>query len=57
MSQRKRPAQAAGFILAISILVGAVAGSIAGQPSIGFLAGLGAGIAISLIYWLSDRRR
>jgi hypothetical protein len=57
MSQRTRPAQAAGFILAISILAGALAGAIAGQPSIGFLAGLGAGIAISLLYWLSDRRR
>ena len=57
MSQRTRPAQAAGFILAISILAGAMAGAIAGQPSIGFLAGLGAGVAISLVYWLSDRRR
>jgi hypothetical protein len=55
MSQRST--QAAGFILAISILAGAVAGVIAGQPSIGFLAGLGAGVAIALLFWLNERRR
>ncbi|HEX8063199.1 MAG TPA: hypothetical protein VF535_08275 [Allosphingosinicella sp.] len=57
MSQRTRSTQAAGFILAISILAGAVAGAIAGQPSIGFLVGLGSGVAISLLFWVSDRRR
>ncbi len=57
MSQRSRSTQAAGFILAISILAGALAGVIAGQPSIGFLAGLGAGVAIALLFWLNERRR
>ncbi|HET9641173.1 MAG TPA: hypothetical protein VFP12_18435 [Allosphingosinicella sp.] len=57
MSQRTRSTQAAGFILAISILAGAVAGAIAGQPSIGFLAGLAAGLAIAILFWLSERRR
>ncbi|MET1113084.1 MAG: hypothetical protein ABWX67_16320 [Allosphingosinicella sp.] len=57
MSQRIRSTQAAGFILAISILGGAVAGTIVGQPSIGFLAGLTAGVAIALLFWLSERRR
>jgi hypothetical protein len=57
MSQRTRSAQAAGFILAISIIAGAVAGVIAGQPSIGFLAGLGAGVLIVLLFWLNERRR
>jgi uncharacterized membrane protein len=57
MSQRTRSTQAAGFILAISILGGVVAGSIAGQPSIGFLAGLAAGVAIAIAFWLSERRR
>jgi hypothetical protein len=55
MSQRST--QAAGFILATSILAGAVAGVIAGEPSIGFLAGLGAGVAIALLFWLNERRR
>lgn len=57
MSQRTRSTQAAGFILAISILAGAVAGAIAGQPSIGFLAGLAAGLGIAILFWLSERRR
>jgi hypothetical protein len=57
MSRQTRSTQAAGFILAISILAGAVAGAIVGQPSIGFLAGLAAGIAISVLFWMSDRRR
>lgn len=57
MSQRTRSTQAAGFILAISILAGVVAGSIVGQPSIGFLAGLAAGLAIAILFWLAERRR
>jgi hypothetical protein len=57
MSQRTRSTQAAGFILAISILAGAVAGAIVGQPSIGFLAGLAAGLAIAILFWLNERRR
>jgi hypothetical protein len=56
MSQRRRSTQAAGFILAISILAGAVGGAIVGQPSIGFLAGLAAGVAIALLFWLLERR-
>jgi hypothetical protein len=57
MSQRTRSTQAAGFILAISILAGAVGGSIVGQPSIGFLAGLATGVLIALLFWLIERRR
>jgi len=57
MSQRTRSTQAAGFILAISILAGAVAGAIVGQPSIGFLAGLATGVSIALLFWLNERRR
>lgn len=57
MSQRTRSAQAAGFILAIAILAGAVAGAIVGQPSIGFLAGLGTGGLIAFLFWLNERRR
>ena len=56
MAQRTRSAQASGFILAISILAGAVGGSIVGQPSIGFLAGLAAGVLLALLFWLNERR-
>jgi hypothetical protein len=57
MSQRTRTTQAAGSVLAISIIAGAVAGVIVGQPSIGFLAGLAAGVLLALLFWLNERRR
>jgi LytS/YehU family sensor histidine kinase len=57
MSKRTRYTQAAGSVLAISIIAGAVAGVIVGQPSIGFLAGLAAGILLAILFWLNDRRR
>jgi LytS/YehU family sensor histidine kinase len=57
MSERTRFTQAAGSVLAISIIAGAVAGVIVGQPSIGFLVGLAAGVLIALLFWLNERRR
>ena len=48
--------RAGGFLLALSILLGPVIGSMFGQPSLGFLAGLGIGSLLLLIVWLSDRR-
>ena len=49
--------RAGGFLLAMSILLGPVIGSMFGEPSLGFLAGLGIGLLLLLIVWLSDRRR
>jgi uncharacterized membrane protein len=57
MSQRTHYSRAAGSMLAISIIAGAVAGVIVGQPSIGFLVGLGAGVLLAILFWLNDRRR
>jgi hypothetical protein len=57
MAERRRYTQAAGSVLAISIIAGAVAGVIVGQPSIGFLVGLGAGLLLVLLFWLNERRR
>jgi hypothetical protein len=57
MAQRSLYTRAAGSVLAISIIAGAVAGVIAGQPSIGFLVGLGAGVLLAILYWMNDRRR
>ena len=56
MAERRRYTQAAGSVLAISIIAGAVAGVIVGQPSIGFLVGLGAGLLLVLLFWLNERR-
>jgi hypothetical protein len=44
-------------MLAIAIIAGAVAGVIVGQPSIGILAGTGAGLLLALLFWLKERRR
>jgi hypothetical protein len=48
---------AGGFLLAMSLLVGVVVGATRGQPSLGFVAGLGVGLALLLVTWLIDRRR
>ena len=43
-------------MLAIAIIAGAVAGTIVGQPSIGFLVGLAAGLLLAILFWLNERR-
>jgi hypothetical protein len=57
MKSGGRYRQAGGAILAIAIIAGAVAGTMAGQPSIGFLTGTAAGILIAVLIWLNDRRK
>lgn len=51
------PRRAGGALLAASILGGVVIGSMMGQPSIGFLAGLGIGLAAIALIWVGVRRR
>ena len=55
-ARHNKNAQAGGSILAGCIIAGVVGGVILGQPSIGFLAGLGLGAAIAILLWLKDRR-
>jgi hypothetical protein len=57
MAKRRYYARAAGSMLAISIIAGAVAGTIVGQPSVGFLVGTAAGLLLVILFWLNDRRR
>lgn len=47
---------AGGSLLALSMVAGVVVGTLYGQPSIGFLAGLGVGILLFILIWLMDRR-
>ena len=56
MASASRFPRAGGALLAAAILIGVIAGVLLRQPSIGFLAGLGAGIALLALVWLLDRR-
>ncbi len=47
--------EAAGSILAISIITGVVGGTVAGEPSIGFLVGTATGILLVLLFWGWER--
>lgn len=57
MSDPSANPQAAGFFLTLAIFAGAIGGVIAGQPSLGLLAGIAAGVAIAIGLWLRDRKR
>ena len=47
--------RAGGALLAASILLGVGTGLYTGQPSLGFLAGLGVGLLLLAAVWLLDR--
>ncbi|HEX8302024.1 hypothetical protein [Sphingomonas sp.] len=57
MANPSRTPMAGGFILAIALIAGVVIGMGRGQASMGFVAGLGVGLAGLLIVWLVDRRK
>jgi uncharacterized membrane protein len=57
MAPDRKATRSGGALLALSLLAGAVIGVFAGQPSIGFLAGAGVGLALLTLIWLLDRRR
>lgn len=57
MAPQPRSPRSGGSLLAIAIIVGAVAGTVAGQPSIGFMSGLGAGLLLLGLVYYMDRRR
>lgn len=58
MKRTSSSPMAGGFAIAILSIVGAVGGGVFfGQPSIGFLYGVGLGVLIALTIWLTDRRR
>lgn len=57
MANASRTPMAGGFLLAIALIVGVFVGIVKGEPSVGFLAGLAAGLAGLVAVWLLDRRR
>jgi hypothetical protein len=48
---------AGGVFVALGVIAGAVIGDLYGQSSLGFLAGLAAGVAAATLVWVVDRRR
>lgn len=48
---------AGGFLLAAAILLGVGVGLSQGQPSLGFVGGLGVGLVLLGLVWLRDRAR
>ena len=52
-----RTPMAGGFLLAVSLLAGTIIGAGRGEASMGFVAGLGVGLALLLVIWLIDRIR
>ncbi|MEI9849672.1 MAG: hypothetical protein WDN24_01120 [Sphingomonas sp.] len=48
---------AGGFLVAVGVLAGTVIGVAKGQPTIGFLGGLGVGLVLLAAVWAVDRMR
>lgn len=48
---------AGGALLALSLIVGSVIGVLRGQPSLGFIGGLGIGLVLLVAIALIDRAR
>lgn len=48
---------AGGVLIAIGAIGGSVAGLFLGEPSKGFLLGIGAGIGMAVAIWLLDLRQ
>ena len=52
--RRRSRGMAGGFFLAFSLIGGVVVGTAYGQPTIGFLGGLGVGLLLLLLVFLLD---
>ena len=57
MAAKSNAPLAGGFLLCIAVLAGALTGVFLGQPSIGFLVGIGVGLTVAVAIWLLDRRK
>ena len=57
MDPRTKLPRAGGAFLAAAVLLGATGGVLAGQPSIGLVAGMAVGLLLLGAVWLIDRRR
>lgn len=55
MAPKSKSPMAGGFPIALGAIGGTVAGLVAHQPTIGFLAGLALGVIVALLIWWRDR--
>jgi len=55
-SNSRPPQRGGGVLIAGGLVLGAVGGIIAGQPSVGLAAGLGLGIVLAIVLAFADRR-
>lgn len=56
VEQRRSRGLAGGVFVALGLVIGVVAGTFYGQPSLGMVAGAGIGLLLLLLVWLLDRR-
>jgi hypothetical protein len=56
MARNTKTPAAGGFLIAIGSIAGAITGLFLGEPTKGFLIGLGAGVGMAIAIWLIDRR-
>lgn len=54
---KPQASRAGGFIIAVTVIAGAIIGIRYGQPSIGLLVGAAVGTGVSIALYLWDRRR
>ena len=57
MKSPRKNLQSGGSLLAFAVVAGAVGGVMAGEASIGILAGFAVGLLLLLAVWLVDRSR
>lgn len=57
MKSGGRFTKSGGCLLALALIGGVIVGSWAQESSIGFLGGLGVGLALLLLVWLIDKRK
>lgn len=57
MNRKTHFTRSGGCLLALALLGGVIVGAWAHESSIGFIGGLGIGLALLLAIWLMDRRR
>lgn len=55
--RNRKPASAGGVFIAVLAIAGVFIGGFMGQPTIGLLTGVAAGVAISLALWWKERER